>query len=108
MGQSTLDMLTSADGSVIVSPRGIVGPDEAVALRQLLVHAVRRLRPLRLVVDLTGVVTLDPINLGTLAATCGLGDDHDVVVFLDNPSSALAADLAAAGVPRQRLRSTSG
>lgn len=108
MGRSTLDVQTSDDGSVIVSAQGVVGADDAVELRQLLVHAVRKLRPLRLVVDLADVVTLDPINLGTLAAACGLGDDHQVAVFLDNPSSALAADLAAAGVPRQRLRSTGG
>jgi anti-anti-sigma regulatory factor len=59
-----------------------------------------------LVVDLADVSSLDQINLGTLAAAYGLGDDHQVVVFLDNSSVGLAADLAAAGVPQQRLRHT--
>ena len=99
-----LEVRTSDDGSVIVRPHGSVGPDDAVELRQILVRAVRKQRPLRLVVDLADVVTLDPINLGTLSAACELGDDHDVAVFMDNPSAAVAADLAAAGVPRQRLR----
>ncbi|GAA4960319.1 hypothetical protein GCM10025331_59330 [Actinoplanes utahensis] len=47
---------------------------------------------------------LDPINLGTIAAACHLGDDHHVAVFLDHPSAALADRLIAAGVPRHRLR----
>jgi anti-anti-sigma regulatory factor len=53
---------------VIISACGELGMDHAVELHQVLVHAVRKLRPARLVVDLAAVVTLDPINLGTLAA----------------------------------------
>ncbi|WP_433795146.1 hypothetical protein [Actinoplanes sp. CA-252034] len=104
MHGSVLEVSTSADGSVVIQPHGSVGPDEAVELRQLLVHTVRRVRPLRLIVDLTHVRELDPINLGSVAAACGLGDDHQVAVFVDNPSAALAAQLAAAGVPAPRLR----
>jgi hypothetical protein len=37
---------------------------------------------------------------------CGLGDDHQVIVFVDNSSAAIAADLTGAGVPQQRLRRT--
>jgi anti-anti-sigma regulatory factor len=40
--------------------------------------------PLRLVVDLSELQDLDAINLGTLAAACQLGDDHQVAVFLDH------------------------
>ncbi|BFU44789.1 hypothetical protein [Krasilnikovia sp. MM14-A1004] len=99
-----LDVETGPDGSLIVRPHGVLGPDRAVELRQLLVHSVRKIRPLRLVLDLADVSALDPINLGTLSAVCGLGDDHQVVVFLDRASPGVAADLAAAGVPQQRLR----
>jgi anti-anti-sigma regulatory factor len=106
MRGSALDVRTGADGSVVVRPHGMVGPDEAVELRQVVVHTVRKVRPLRLVLDLADVSGLDPINLGTLAAACSLGDDHQVVVFMDNPSDAIAAQLATAGVPRQRLRHT--
>jgi anti-anti-sigma regulatory factor len=104
MRGSTLDVCTGADGSVVVRPHGMVGADCAVELQQLLVHTVRKLRPLRLILDLTDVSGLDPINLGTLAAACDLGDDHQVVVFLDNSSAQIADQLAAAGVPPQRLR----
>ena len=101
-----LEVRTNPDGSVVVRPYGMVGVEDAVELRQVLVRAVRKIRPLRLVVDLADVSALDPVNLGTLAAACGLGDDHQVIVFVDNSSAAIAADLTAAGVPRQRLRPT--
>jgi anti-anti-sigma regulatory factor len=104
MRSTTLEVRTGADGSVVVRPHGVVGPDNAVELRQILVHTVRKLRPLRLVLDLADVSGMDPINLGTLAAACGLGDDHQVIVFVDNSSEIIAAQLTAAGVPQQRLR----
>ncbi|MBB2946755.1 anti-anti-sigma regulatory factor [Actinoplanes lutulentus] len=106
MRSSVLEVSTSPDGSVVIQPHGSVGPAHAVELQQLLVHAVRRVRPLRLIVDLADVLDLDPINLGSVAAACDLGDDHQVAVFLDNPNGLLARQLAAAGVPRQRVRST--
>ncbi|WP_250005397.1 STAS domain-containing protein [Actinoplanes sp. M2I2] len=102
-GAGNVEVRTADDGSVIVLLRGVVGPECAVELRQLLVRTVRRVRPLRLVVDLTEVVTLDPINVGTLAAACFLGDDHQVAVFLTNPKPELAVRLSLAGVPPQRL-----
>jgi anti-anti-sigma factor len=101
---TSVDVRTSGDGSLVVQPHGDVGPDCAVELRQVLVHAVRRLRPLRLILDLADVSDVDPINLGTLAAVCDLADDHHVIVFLDNSSAAVARQLTSAGVPRQRIR----
>jgi len=103
MASAPVDVLTRADGSLVLQPHGNIGAEDAVELRQALVHAVRRVRPLRLILDLRDVAELDPINLGTLAAVCGLGDDHQVVVFLEHSSSRIAAQLAAAGVPQQRL-----
>jgi hypothetical protein len=54
--------------------------------------------------DLAKVEELDPISLGTLAAACGLGDDHQVAVFLDHSPAPIAASLTAAGIPPHRLR----
>jgi anti-anti-sigma regulatory factor len=104
MRGSALEVRTTADGSVVIAPHGEVGLDRAVELRQVLVHTVRRVRPLRLILDLADVPALDPINVGTVAAACGLGDDHQVAVFVHNPCSLLAEQLTAAGVPRQRMR----
>jgi hypothetical protein len=39
-------------------------------------------------------------------AACILGDDHRVVVFLDDASTEVAGQLFAAGVPSQRMRQT--
>jgi hypothetical protein len=101
---SSLEVRTNPDGSVLIAPHGSVGLDKAVELRQVLVHTVRRVRPLRLILDLSDVFELDPIDVGSVVAVCALGDDHEVAVFVDNPTSALARQLAAAGVPHQRLR----
>jgi anti-anti-sigma regulatory factor len=104
MRAKQLEVSTTTDGSVIIHPRGPVGIEQAVELRQVVVHAVRHIRPLRLVLDLADVSTVDPINVGTVAAACALGDDHQVIVFVDNPPCELAGRLRAAGVPAQRLR----
>jgi anti-anti-sigma factor len=100
-----LDVRTIADGSVVVQPHGVVGADRAVELRQVLVHAVRRLRPLRLIVDLTHVRHLDSINVGTVAAICDLAEDHQVAVFVDNSTPRIGSQLHAAGVHHRHLRS---
>jgi anti-anti-sigma factor len=104
MSNFAIEVRTEPDGSVVVRPDGSLDINCAVEFRQILVHTVRRVRPLRLIVDLSGVTAVDPINLGTLAALCDLADDHHVVVFLDGTSSAFAAELWAAGVPPQRFR----
>jgi anti-anti-sigma factor len=106
MSNSSVDVRTEADGSLVVQPRGELDADDAVQFRQVLVHAVRKVRPLRLIVDLSAVRTVDPINLGTLVALCDLADDHHVVLFLDGPNAELRAQLAAACVPSQRVRQT--
>ena len=101
---TSVDVRTGADGSLTVQPHGAIDDHFAVQFRQVLVHAVRKVRPVLLILDLGDVSAVDAVNLGTLAALCDLADDHQVVVYMDNPSAALAAQLRAAGVPRQRLR----
>ena len=103
---SDVETRTEPDGSLVIQPRGAMSAARAVAFRQVLVHAVRKVRPPRLVVELGDVPALDPINLGTLAALCGLGDDHRVTVVLANPRADIRAELVAAGVPEQRIRYT--
>jgi anti-anti-sigma factor len=104
MSGATVDVETTPDGTIVIQPRGVLDAGDAVALRRTIVHALRRTRPLRLVVDLRHLRDLDAINLGTLAEACHLGDDHRVAVFLDYSSRAIADRLTAAGVPGHRLR----
>jgi len=104
MTEPAVDVVTHADGSLIIRPHGALGAADAVELRHTLVHAVRRLRPMELILDMRHVQDLDSINLGALAAACDLGDDHQVAVFLDNSSSTIAGRLTAAGVAGHRIR----
>ncbi|XVV12528.1 STAS domain-containing protein [Actinoplanes sp. CA-131856] len=104
MTATSVDVETSPDGTLVIQPHGVLDAEDAVELRRTLVHAVRHLRPLRLVLDLHDVPDIDPINLGTLVATCFLGDDHQVAVFLDHTSPSIADRLSAAGVAHHRLR----
>jgi anti-anti-sigma regulatory factor len=99
-----VDVRTVADGSVVITPRGVPDSERGGELRRVLVHTVRRVRPFRLIVDLAEVPEIDPLDAGSVAAACELGDDHHVTVFVDNPRRDVATRLAAAGVPRQRLR----
>lgn len=92
------------DGTLVVQSHGSLDAGDAVDLRLTLVHAIRTVRPLRLVLDLRDVTALDPINAETLAAACRLGDDHQVAVFVHAATPALARQLTAAGLPHDRLR----
>jgi anti-anti-sigma factor len=98
-----VDVQTAADGSVVVQPHGVVGPECAHELRQVLVHAVRRLRPHRLILDLSDVRHLDSINVGTVAAVCDVAVDHQVTLLVDNPPPSIVAQLHAAGVHQRHL-----
>jgi anti-anti-sigma factor len=104
MSGATVDVKTSPDGTLVIHPHGVLDADNALDLRRTIVQAVRRVRPLQLVVDLSDLHELDAISVGTLAEACHLGDDHDVAVFLDNSHPSIATRLTAAGVPRHRLR----
>jgi anti-anti-sigma regulatory factor len=104
MTVTTVDIGTSPDGTLVIRPHGGLVDTDAVELQRTLVHAIRHTRPLRLVLELGEVDDLDPINLGTLAAACHLGDDHHVAVFLDHPRQTIADRLTSAGVPSHRLR----
>ncbi|MCM4085069.1 hypothetical protein [Paractinoplanes hotanensis] len=104
MTGASVDVDTQADGTLVLHPRGLLAADHAVDLRRTLVQAIRHDRPLRLVLHLADIDGLDAINLGTIAASCQLGDDHHVAVFLDFASAELADQLLAAGVPTSRLR----
>ncbi|MEV4349378.1 STAS domain-containing protein [Actinoplanes sp. NPDC049596] len=106
MHSSVLEVRAGADGSVVIAPHGEVGDDQTAEFRRALVHAVRKVRPFLLIVDLADVPELDPVNVGSVAAACALGDDHHVTVFVDNPRREVARRLQAAGVPHQRLRSS--
>src|SRR3954447_15313530 len=104
MANTSVDVRTDVDGTLVVQPHGAVDADCATLLRQMLVRAVRHARPIFLVIDLSDASSVDAINLGTLTALCDVADDQHVRVLLDGATAALAVQLRAAGVPAQRVR----
>lgn len=106
MANVLVDVHRAADGSVLVRPHGVVGADCAVELRQALVHAVRRLRPHRLILDLNDVRELDSVNVGTVAAICDLAADHQVVLLVEGCTTVIASRLTDAGVQDRHLGTT--
>ena len=104
MTDTLVDVHTEPDGTLVLTPHGALDDAHGAHFRQVLIHAVRRTRPPRLILDLSEVPDMDPINLGTLAALCDLADDHHVTVYLDNPTAELSHRLQDAGVPRRHLR----
>jgi anti-anti-sigma regulatory factor len=108
MAAERVDVTSRPDGSVVIRPHGHVNADVTGELRHALVEVIRHTRPARLVLDLADVEELDPLNLGVLAAACLLGDDQQVLVFVDHCSTMLADELVAAGVSRGRLRHVHG
>lgn len=104
MSGATLNSAVDPDGTLVIRLPNLLGPDQAVELRLMLVHALRRTRPARLILDLRDLGDVDAINLGTLAAAWQLGDDYQVAVFLDHATVTMAERLTSAGVPSHRLR----
>jgi anti-anti-sigma factor len=103
MDAPAIEVSTEPDGTVVIRPSGEIDATDAVQLQRVLVHTVRKVRPARLILDLSAVSRLDPISVGTVSAACELGDDHQVALCVHNPSSHISDQLAHAGVPRQRL-----
>jgi anti-anti-sigma regulatory factor len=106
MANTSVLVRTDQDGTLVVRPLGAVDESCAPAFRQTLIHAVRRVRPVDLRVDLGGVPFVDPLHFGTLAALCELAADLHIRVVVAVSDPALVLGLRAAGVPGQCIRST--
>lgn len=104
MNGPVFDAGVDADGSFVIRVHGAIDQEHAVELRQLLVHTIGKVRPLRLILDVADVGDLDPVNLASVVAACVLGDDHRVAVFVINAPLSLAGRLISAGVPPHRIR----
>jgi anti-anti-sigma regulatory factor len=103
MAASTLEVITVPDGTLVLHPHALLADDDASQLRHALIHAIRRVRPLRLVLDLGDVLDLGPLSLGALAAACHVGDARHVMILFDNCTPEVAALLMSAGVSRHRI-----
>ncbi|MET8147198.1 STAS domain-containing protein [Actinoplanes sp. NPDC049668] len=106
MDAPEVEVRTEPDDTVVIRPAGVIDAAALVQLQRILVHTVRKVRPPRLILDLSAVSHLDPISAGTVSAACELGDDHQVAMCVHDASSRISDQLTKAGVPRQRLHRT--
>ena len=79
--------------TVVVTVCGDVGEADSPRLRRLLVDAMMRRRPRRIVVDLAGATALDATAIGPLLAARDSAPDVQVTLALRRPNPAVAADL---------------
>jgi anti-anti-sigma factor len=81
-----------------IALRGTIAEDETVRLRGLLVEAILRRRPRRLVVEVGPVTTLDSAAVGTLIAAADLAPDQSVDFQVQCRDQRVAAELTQAGL----------
>jgi anti-anti-sigma factor len=84
--------------TIVIVVRGAVDAENAAGLRQMLVDAIVRRRPRRLIIDLARATTLDPLAIGALLAAQDTASDVHVTVALRHPRGSVADQLARAGL----------
>jgi anti-anti-sigma factor len=98
------DVLISETGPtgntvVTVRVRGEVDTDTGGELRGVLVGAILRRKPARIVVDLQAVSLLDPAAVGTLSAAYDAASDVHLTLVLHTTGTAVCDQLHQAGIP---------
>ena len=94
------------DAVVSVELTGAIDQPAAADLQQVLVHALLRGKPSRVVIDLRAATRLDPTAIGMLLAAADTADDLAVGLSVCNARSDVADQLLQSGLPGQRIRAT--
>jgi anti-anti-sigma factor len=84
--------------TTVVVLRGRVDAGATERLRHVLVEAIVRRRPRRLVVDIAGATELDPTALGTLIAAREAAPDMNVRFTMRCPNPEAAVELLGDGL----------
>jgi anti-sigma B factor antagonist len=95
------DVTSRADADrrvITVVVHGDVDAQAAGNLGRTLAGVIVRDRPRHVVVDLSGVTSIDDTAVGTLVAARQAAGDVDVELRLHRPTAALAAMLASSGL----------
>jgi anti-anti-sigma factor len=90
---------------LVIEVRGDVDVAATAALREALVRAVLRGRPTRVVVDLRKTVQLDAMAIGAIIAASQIATDRQLAMVIRAAQPTMAAQFAAAGMPRAQLQS---
>jgi anti-anti-sigma factor len=98
MGEAVMTTRTQADGAIVVDVRGSLDAATVDALRESLLGTLTRERPRTLIVDLTFVVFMDSMGIGTLVTGYHAARETGTRFVLRNPSEFVHRQLRVTGL----------
>ena len=87
-----------ADGAFVIEVRGSVDAATVDALRAAILGTLQRERPVTLIVDLTFVVFMDSVGIGTLVSGHNAAREMGTRFLLRNPSEFVHRQLRVTGL----------
>jgi anti-sigma B factor antagonist len=98
VGEAVMTTRRQADGAIVIDVRGSLDAATVDALREALLGTLQRERPLVLVVDLTFVVFMDSMGIGTLVGGYNAARETGTRFVLRNPSEFVHRQLRVTGL----------
>lgn len=87
-----------ADGAIVIEVRGSLDAATVGAMRETLLGTLQRERPVTLIVDLTFVVFMDSMGIGTLVSGYNSAREVGTRLVLRNPSEFVHHQLRVTGL----------
>jgi anti-sigma B factor antagonist len=98
MGDALVTSHHAADGAAVVDVRGELDVTTVDAFRTLLVDTIARLRPARVVVDMSRVTFMDSTGIGALVSGYNAAREIGAGFAVANPSSFVRRQLHITGL----------
>jgi anti-sigma B factor antagonist len=98
MGDAVMTTRQQADGATVIEVRGSLDAATVDALREALLGTLQRDRPVVLIVDLTFVVFMDSLGVGTLVSGYNMAREMGTRFVLRNPSEFVHHQLRVTGL----------
>jgi anti-sigma B factor antagonist len=98
MGEAVMTTRQQADGAIVIEVRGSLDAATVDALRDTLLGTLQRERPVVLIVDLTYVVFMDSLGVGTLVSGYNMAREMGTRFVLRNPSEFVHHQLRVTGL----------
>jgi len=98
MGEAVMTTRRQADGAFVIEVRGSLDAATVDALRAAILGTLQRERPVTLIVDLTFVVFMDSLGIGTLVSGYNAARETGTRFVLRNPSEFVHRQLRVTGL----------
>jgi len=98
MGEAVMTTRRQADGAFVIEVRGSLDAATVDALRAAILGTLQRERPVTLIVDLTFVVFMDSLGIGTLVSGHHAAREMGTRFLLRNPSEFVHRQLRVTGL----------